>query len=346
MDSLAREVVDYLDQNNIPTAHVFGYSMGGYAALKAARKAPERIKTAVTYGTKFNWSLEATEKELKFLNPEITEIKVPQFAAKLKQEHQPLDWKKLMHHTAIMMQGLAQGQKLDAEALRSIDIPVSIGMGSEDHMVSFQESKEVSQLLGNARLKLIPEGVHSLEKNDPSTIAAIISSEISAMHKISFRDADIKDLPLLEKWDKEEHLQLADPSKENWKYELDRTAPWREQWLALLGKKAIGFIQIIDPHLEESNYWQNADKGKRAIDIWIGEKDFLNKGYGTLMMKEALKHCFEQSGVNEVLVDPLESNIDAIRFYKRLGFKSQGMRTLGNDQCEVFALSKSDWRTA
>lgn len=56
------------------------------------------------------------------------------------------------------------------------------------------------------------------------------------------------------------------------------------------------------------------------IDIWIGPADYLNKGYDTQTMRLARTRCFADRSVTAVLIDPIESNKAAIRFY-RLGFE-------------------------
>ena len=43
-------------------------------------------------------------------------------------------------------------------------------------------------------------------------------------------------------------------------------------------------MQIIDPLAEPTHYWGEVEPNLRALDIWIGEKDALGRGYGTAMM--------------------------------------------------------------
>jgi len=111
---------------------------------------------------------------------------------------------------------------------------------------------------------------------------------------ISLRAATTNDLELLQYWDTKQHVIDCDPDEDwNWEIELQHTPVWREQLVAELEGRPIGFIQIIDPYLEETHYWGKVAPNKRAIDIWIGEETDLNKGYGTQMMKLAIQRCFE-----------------------------------------------------
>jgi len=162
---------------------------------------------------------------------------------------------------------------------------------------------------------------------------------------ITLRQASIDDLALLQHWDAQEHVINSDPNDDwDWAYELGITPSWREQLIAEQHGTPIGFIQIIDPAEEESHYWGAVGEGKRAIDLWIGEKENLGKGWGRQMMKQALEHCFAHPEVAEVLVDPLESNTRAIQFYRKLGFVFVEKRQFGEDACEVYAISRENWK--
>lgn len=162
--------------------------------------------------------------------------------------------------------------------------------------------------------------------------------------RIKLRKASLEDLELLRYWDKQEHVLESDPNDDwNWGYELQREPEWREQLIAESDGKPVGFLQIIDPALEESHYWGEVPRGLRAIDIWLGEQADLGKGFGTEMMKQTIARIFENAGINAILVDPLESNVRAHRFYERLGFRLLEKRRFGQDDCLVFRLVRKDW---
>ena len=122
----------------------------------------------------------------------------------------------------------------------------------------------------------------------------------------------------------------------NGKKNFGRSPSWREQLIAELRAKPIGFIQIIDPLLEETHYWGEVESNVRAIDIWIGEEHNLNKGYGTEMMRLAIKRCFANDDVKYILVDPLASNVRAHQFYESMGFRFVEERVFGIDLTHVW----------
>jgi aminoglycoside 6'-N-acetyltransferase len=162
--------------------------------------------------------------------------------------------------------------------------------------------------------------------------------------KITLRRAILSDLPLLLDWEKQPHVIAAGVDDDwNWEEAITRRVDWDEQLVAQLNGQPIGFIQIIDPEKEITHYWGNIEPNLRAIDIWIGYADNLNKGYGTTMMQQALNRCFANPVVTAVLIDPLASNTNAIRFYQRMGFNFVERRMFGDDDCAVHQITRANW---
>ena len=158
---------------------------------------------------------------------------------------------------------------------------------------------------------------------------------------VKLRLATYNDLELLRYWDTKQHVIDCDPDDDwEWETELKRNPPWREQLIAELNGEPIGFLQIIDPHHEETHYWGEVGQNKRAIDIWIGEEKYLNKGWGTRMMELAIERCFKHPMVNGILTDPLKTNKKVHRFYERLGFEFVAEQNLDGIPCYVYELNR------
>jgi aminoglycoside 6'-N-acetyltransferase len=115
-------------------------------------------------------------------------------------------------------------------------------------------------------------------------------------------------------------------------------------YIAELEGRPIGAMLIIDPHLEPTHYWGEIEPNLRAVDIWIGAAADRESGYGEQMMQLAFQRCFEEPKVTAILIDPLNSNTRAHRFYQRLGFEPVGRRTFGDDDCLVHRLTRAEWR--
>jgi aminoglycoside 6'-N-acetyltransferase len=171
------------------------------------------------------------------------------------------------------------------------------------------------------------------------------------------RPATQADVPLLIEWARRPHVVQAssdDPTATaafegtDWSDAVARRdvlgADVWEVLIAEFGGHPIGMVQITDPHREPDHYWGDIEPGRRALDIWIGEPDLLGQGLGTEMMAQAIARCFADPAVTGIVIDPLASNTDAIRFYRRLGFVEVGPRRFGDDgedRCLVMRLDRS-----
>lgn len=161
---------------------------------------------------------------------------------------------------------------------------------------------------------------------------------------LTFRPAETDDIPMLKRWDEQPHVQASDPDSDwNWDEEVGQEPWWREQWVAVVGKRPIGFLQLMDTAETDYAYWGPDPPGERAIDIWIGEPDMLNRGFGTRMMTWAIDRCFSTSDAQRIAIDPLVTNTRAHRFYERLGFQFLEERQFEDVLCRVYVLARTDW---
>ena len=174
MQLFAENVIQYLTINKINKTHIFGYSMGGYVALNVAKVKPEAVGKIITLGTKFDWTKETAEKEVRMLNPEKIEEKVPSFAKMLEIIHSKNNWKEVVSKTAKMMLDLGNGGKLSEQELSEIKHKTLIGIGDKDRMVSIEESKESAKILPNGQLEIIEDFQHPIDKINEEKLQTII----------------------------------------------------------------------------------------------------------------------------------------------------------------------------
>lgn len=179
----AEAVLDFLDKNKIAQVHSFGYSMGGYTAMQLAAKHPERIQGIVTLGTKFHWTPEIATREAALLNPDKIAAKVPVFAELLATRHAPVDWREVLHRTAGLLHGLGNGATLSEDTVRAITCPVLVGLGSEDHLVTEEESRAMAALLPNGRFEKLEGMKHPLEQVDPGLLATWLTTNLAGFFK-------------------------------------------------------------------------------------------------------------------------------------------------------------------
>lgn len=164
---------------------------------------------------------------------------------------------------------------------------------------------------------------------------------------LQLRPAAKADIPMLKRWDGNPHVASASGADGwyDWDAEVPREADWGEILIAEADGRPIGVMEIIDPAREPSRYWGDIEENLRAIDIWIGEEEDLGRGLGTGMMRAAIARCFAGPKVTAIVIDPLESNVRARRFYERLGFRFVERRVFDTDECMVCRLTRADFET-
>jgi aminoglycoside 6'-N-acetyltransferase len=171
--------------------------------------------------------------------------------------------------------------------------------------------------------------------------------------KVRLRPATLADVPTLQAWDREPHVIACSSDRPDldvafdgidWPEELAVRSPVSFYDIAEVDGRPIGVMQVCDPHLEPTHYWGEIEPGLRAMDIWIGPPDALNRGYGTQMMTLANGRAFADPAVNAIVIDPLNTNTDAHRFYHRLGFRNVGLQVFNDeDDCLVMRLDRATW---
>lgn len=179
IDLFTDNVHSFIQSHNLDKVYIFGYSMGGYVALNLEHKYPGITQKMITLGTKFDWSPEFAAKEVKMLNPDKIEEKVPKFANYLAQLHGPENWKNVVRQTANLMQDLGNQPLLDDQVLRSVQTGVVVMLGSLDTMVTKQESEHVNNLLPSSMLREIPDFPHQIEKVNKEQLASLITEIVN-----------------------------------------------------------------------------------------------------------------------------------------------------------------------
>jgi pimeloyl-ACP methyl ester carboxylesterase len=170
MHHYVTEVIDYLNTHGLESAHVFGYSMGGYAALAAALKAPERFRSITTLGTKFNWSPATAALAMRQLNLAVMQEKVPEYVHQLEQLHHPTPVAELLTSTAQLLRGLGDKPVITTEKLSTLEVPVQVLVGELDTTAGVDATRHYADFMPRALFEIIMNTPHPLEKVNPDLL--------------------------------------------------------------------------------------------------------------------------------------------------------------------------------
>ncbi|MPS65323.1 MAG: alpha/beta hydrolase [Chryseobacterium sp.] len=168
IEQYTHELKELIEKEKLNDVSIFGHSMGGYVALCYAIENPSVINSIMTLGTKFDWTEEQALKESKMLNPDVIAEKVPKYAELLEKQHGS-QWKQLLPAIADMMVSLGKKPPLKNN-LSGINIPVQVMVGDKDNMVTLEESLEVYRSLPNAKLAVLPDTKHPMDKVRPKLL--------------------------------------------------------------------------------------------------------------------------------------------------------------------------------
>ena len=167
-EKYTQELKEFIEKEKLNDVSIFGHSMGGYVALCYALENPSTLHSIITLGTKFEWTEEQALKESKMLNPDVIAEKVPKYAELLEKQH-GTKWKQLLPAIADMMISLGKNPLLKNN-LSDINIPVQIMVGDKDTMVTLEESMKVYRSLPNAKLAVLPDTKHPMDKVRPNVL--------------------------------------------------------------------------------------------------------------------------------------------------------------------------------
>ncbi len=156
------------------SAHLFGYSMGGYAALLYAAKHPERVESVVTVGTKLLWTEEGLQKELRKLDPDMMEAKVPAFAKALAEVHGKDRWHDVVRAIAKSMSELAAVPLLTLEVCSRIECPVLLCVGDNDSTAVPHDTRVFASGLKRAHVEVLRDTRHPFEEVDMNALEKVL----------------------------------------------------------------------------------------------------------------------------------------------------------------------------
>lgn len=163
--------------------------------------------------------------------------------------------------------------------------------------------------------------------------------------QISFKKLTQQDLSLFFEWAQKPHV------KDTWfingyeainKYsEKIAGNGYDYPFIIYVNDKPIGYIQCSDLYAYKTicpnpkGFFINEEPGTFCLDLFIGEEEYLNKGYGTEIIKLFVDKLFAEFKAKKILIDPACSNKRAIRCYEKAGFKFLRKERDGITECYV-----------
>jgi pimeloyl-ACP methyl ester carboxylesterase len=171
MEYFARQIGAAITHDTV----VFGYSMGGYAALLLAAQRSQGLKGVVTLGTKLAWNPEMAAKEVSRLHAPTILAKVPEFAEQLEERHRGAGgWEAVLRKTATLMTELGAKPLVEDTVLAKIEVSVRLMVGDRDALVTIDETASAARKIPQGQLAVLPGTPHPIEQVRPSVVVSMI----------------------------------------------------------------------------------------------------------------------------------------------------------------------------
>jgi pimeloyl-ACP methyl ester carboxylesterase len=191
LDSLAEDVIGVLNRLRIPRATVVAHSMGGYVALRAMAKYPERFRSLVLSDSRAEAdSNEAKLKRLSqvdalakgqlepFADSIVHGLFAESFAARQPAVVKAYRESTLRNSPVALQAGLLalMARPDSTNVLFSIRVPTLVIFGAEDHLISPSVGRELSAKIAGAQFALVESAGHVPSVENPDRFNELLAA--------------------------------------------------------------------------------------------------------------------------------------------------------------------------
>ena len=134
---------------------------------------------------------------------------------------------------------------------------------------------------------------------------------------VSFRKIERDDIPLMS----DIRNLCVDYLHDSTQFTLDETFKWFDTtnpnfYVILMDNKMIGYFRTSNYSLDNKNIYIGADI----------HPNYWGKGIGFSIYSKFIPFLFEEYNLNKISLEVLSTNQRAISLYKKLGFKTEGIK--------------------
>ncbi len=142
-----------------------------------------------------------------------------------------------------------------------------------------------------------------------------------APHAYAFRPMTAMDLKIIRRWLTTRHVAQwwGDPREQFALISEDLDHPAMDQFIVTVGDRPFAYLQCYDPTAWCDNGLGEHPSGTRGIDQFIGERDMIDRGHGSALIRVFVDRRL-QAGTPRIVTDPDPRNARAIRAYEKAGF--------------------------
>lgn len=84
----------------------------------------------------------------------------------------------------------------------------------------------------------------------------------------------------------------------------------------------VGYVQFYPVDTEGEAYYDcGPGPLTYGVDLFIGEPEYWGRGIGTALLRLVIAYLVDECGAGRVVIDPVVTNVRAIRSYEKCGFR-------------------------
>ncbi len=167
---------------------------------------------------------------------------------------------------------------------------------------------------------------------------------------ILFKPMTEQDIPLWLQWSQKPHVKdvwfIAGYETRNYIYQKITGNGYDYPFIIYFEQKPIGYIVCCDLFAYRTlcpnpkGLFTQEEPGTFCMDLFIAEEDYLNKGYGTQIVKDFVQKIFTDFKAKVIYIDPSLDNKRAIRCYEKAGFKTVKVANDGVCDCMIMSIKQ------
>lgn len=125
-------------------------------------------------------------------------------------------------------------------------------------------------------------------------------------------------MPHVKKWFPNDAVNIDQYIKRH-KDKLEAFDEWN--YIAEYNSIPFGYICLYDASIDSDNIGFIEPVGTYGMELFIGNPDFIGKGFGQKMLLSFIEMIIKQNkNINRIILDPNPDNIVAYNLYLKLGF--------------------------
>lgn len=181
-ESMLNEMVEFINKQFADEPyHIAGYSMGGYMALYAASEGLIKPVSICTIATKLIWNEQLIEKQKLALDYQNLLEKAPAFLDGLSIHFKQKTAQNALSETLNFMEQLVQGNYLNAESMKQINIPVIMLRGDKDHLVKETDIELAVNNIPEIDAVELENTPHLLDRMDAAHLAFVYLERLNKL---------------------------------------------------------------------------------------------------------------------------------------------------------------------